>query len=40
MNAPLGILHYLYYYAVIESQTDEGKKRASSEAFEDALEGG
>ena len=40
MNAPIGILHYLYYNAVIESQSDEGKKRNGAEAFEDALEGG
>jgi len=40
MNAPLGFLHYLYYNAVQESQSDEGKKRHSAEEFEELMEGG
>lgn len=40
LKAPLGVLHYFYYMAVIESQSDEGKKQNQSEALEDALEGG
>jgi len=40
LKAPLGILHYFYYMAVIESQSDEGKKRKQSEVLEDAFEGG
>lgn len=40
MTAPMGFLHYLYYTAVQESQTDEGKAEQQSYALEDAVEGG
>lgn len=40
LKAPLGILHYFYYMAVIESQSDEGKKQKQNEVLEDAFEGG
>ena len=40
MKAPLGILHYFYYMAVKESQSDDGKAKKQNEALEDALEGG
>jgi hypothetical protein len=40
MSAPLGVLHYFYYTAVMESQTDEGKTRKANEELEDALQGG
>jgi len=38
--APMGFLHYLYYTAVQESQTDEGKAEKQAEALEEQLEGG
>ena len=37
MTAPLGFLHYLYYAAVQESQTDEGKAEQEKEALEEAI---
>lgn len=40
LKAPLGILHFLYYKAVIESQTEEGRKNHAAEELEDALGGG
>ena len=40
ISAPLGLLHYLYYTAVMESQTDEGETKKANEELEDALQGG
>ena len=40
LTAPLGFLHYLYYTAVQESQSDAGKAEQQRYALEDALEGG
>nr|DAE82626.1 MAG TPA: hypothetical protein [Caudoviricetes sp.] len=40
LTAPLGFLHYLYFTAVQESQSDAGKAQQQRYALEDALEGG
>ncbi len=40
LTAPMGFLHYLYYSAVQESQTDEGKAEHQAEELEEAMEGG
>ena len=40
ITAPMGFLHYLYYTAVQESQSDEGKAEQQRYALEDAVEGG
>ena len=37
MTAPLGFLHYLYYTAVQECQTDGGKAEQQKYALEEAL---
>lgn len=37
MNLPIGDLNALYSLAIEESQTDEGKKKASGEILEDEL---
>ena len=37
ITAPLGFLHYLYYAAVQESQTDEGQAEQEKEALEEAI---
>lgn len=37
LEQPIGLIHTLYYIAVKESATDEGKNRLQSEAAEEAL---
>ena len=37
LTVPLGFLHYLYYIAVQESQTDDGKAEQKRYALEEAL---
>lgn len=37
---PMGFLHYLYYAAVQEAKTDEGKARKEAEELEDTFEEG
>lgn len=38
LSMPLGFLHYFYYTAVQESQTDEGKAYQRDSLMEEALE--
>lgn len=38
LSKPLGFLHYLYYTAVQESQTDEGKAYQANALTEEAME--
>ena len=38
LSAPMGLVHYLYYTAVQEAQTDEGKAEQQKEAMEDAMD--
>jgi hypothetical protein len=38
IDQPVRLIHYLYYTAIIESATDEGKKSLEAQAMEEALE--
>jgi len=39
LQQPMDVIHYLYYTAVEESRTDEGKEKKKAEAVQEALGG-